>query len=315
MNNVLTIGDAMITFNPQNTGPLRFVQDFSRSVGGAELNFAVGCARLQLKSTWVSRLGNDEFGKVIYNFARGEGIQVQHVKLVDGFPTSVNFKETQESGANRTFYYRYNTPIAALTPEQITDALLDGVSLVHITGVFLAILPKNIDIIMCLLIRAQAKKIPISFDPNLRLKLWTIEEARAVFEKIYPFVDILLTGREELELLLPTIDHHSLENFVERFAIQELVIKDGINGSKLLVNGGWYEQPAFKVRAVDTVGAGDGFDAGYIYSYLHHYQPEKKLQFANAVGAFVTTVVGDNEGLPELEQVMAFINQEKIIER
>ena len=62
---VLTLGDGLITMNPAETGPLRFVTNFSRKVGGAELNFAIGCSRLGLKSKWVSRLGNDEFGRVI----------------------------------------------------------------------------------------------------------------------------------------------------------------------------------------------------------------------------------------------------------
>lgn len=79
---VLTLGDALITFNPNSTGPLRFVSNFDRNVGGAELNFAIGCARLGLNTKWVSRLGEDEFGKVIYNFARGEGIDVSEVKLL-----------------------------------------------------------------------------------------------------------------------------------------------------------------------------------------------------------------------------------------
>jgi len=93
MVEVITIGDAMITFDPTSNGPLRFVHSFERKVGGAELNFAIGCARLGMKTGWISRLGNDEFGKYILNFVRGEGIDTEHVGLVDGYPTSLNFKE------------------------------------------------------------------------------------------------------------------------------------------------------------------------------------------------------------------------------
>lgn len=313
--NVLTIGDAMITFNPLTKGPLRFVHSFSRSVGGAELNFSIGCARLQLGSTWISKLGNDEFGKVIYNFARGEGINMQHVQLVDGYPTSINFKETQENGTNKTFYYRYQTPITTFKLNEITEKLLENISLLHITGVFLAILPQNLNIILHLLTLAKSKNIPISFDPNIRLKLWSLDEAKSAFEKIYPFVDLFLTGKEELELLLSDTENDTIIEFVNKYDIKEFVIKDGENGSKLYFEGNWYKKEAFKVQVVDTVGAGDGFDAGYVYSYLNKFSPEKKLTFANAVGALVTTVTGDNEGLPELDQVVAFINQEKIIER
>ena len=66
---------------------------------------------------------------------------------------------------------------------------------------------------------------------------------------------------------------------------------------------------------MDTVGAGDGFDAGYIYSYLNNYSPMESLTFANAVGALVTTVSGDNEGFPSLDEVLAFLGNKKVIER
>lgn len=312
---VFTLGDALITFNPSDTGPLRYVSNFSRKVGGAELNFAIGCARLGLKSKWVSRLGGDEFGRVIYNFARGEGIDVSEVKFVEGYPTSLNFKEIREDGSGKTFYYRYQSPILTMQPSDITEELFEGVSIVHLTGVFLAIDPKNLEISIKVLKLAKEKNIPVSFDPNIRLKLWTIDEANAAYRKIFPYVDILLTGRDEIELILGDSAEKTLTDFAEHNQISHLVIKDGGNGSKVLVNKEWHSKEAFKVQPIDTVGAGDGFDAGYIYSYLHHYSPAESLQFANGVGALVTTVSGDNEGLPELDEVLAFIRNEKVIER
>src|SRR5690625_133761 len=130
MFNILTVGDALITMNPKTKGPLRYVTEFERKIGGAELNFAIGTARLGLTSKWISRLGNDEFGRVIYNFARGEGIDVSEVKFVDGYPTSLNFKEINEDGSGRTFYYRSNSPILTLEPEDITDEMFENIDIV-----------------------------------------------------------------------------------------------------------------------------------------------------------------------------------------
>lgn len=312
---VLTIGDAMITMNPLTTGPLRYVSQFERKVGGAELNFAIGCARLGINTRWISRLGKDEFGRVIYNFARGEGVDMSAVKFVEGYPTSINFKEIQEDGSGKTFYYRFQSPILTLKPEDITDELFEGIHLVHLTGVFLAINPKNRVIVKEIIKKAKEKTIPISFDPNIRLKLWTIEDARKVYQEILPEVDILLTGLDEIRLLFEKESQHDLGQIAEQYNISDFVIKDGGNGSYLYRNGEWIKKDAYKVKVVDTVGAGDGFDAGYIYGYLNHYKPTELLTFANAVGGLVTTVSGDNEGLPYLEEVQAFINNEAIIER
>lgn len=312
---VLTIGDAMITMNPSSTGPLRFVQSFDRKVGGAELNFAIGCARLGLETSWISRLGQDEFGRVIYNFARGEGISMQHVEFVEGYPTSLNFKEIQEDGSGKTFYYRYQSPILTLTKEQLTEDILDGVSLLHISGVFMAIDQKNVALVEHLVHLAKRKQVAVSFDPNLRLKLWTIEQAREAYSQLWPHVDIVLTGQEELEQLLETSDVQAFENFAHTHAIQDLVIKDGSKGSRLYREGQWLIAEAFTVSPVDTVGAGDGFDAAYAYSYLHEYAPKDCLTFANGAGALVTTVSGDNEGLPYFDELNRFIKQERVIER
>jgi 2-dehydro-3-deoxygluconokinase len=312
---VLTLGDAMITFNPLQSGPLQFVSQFERKVGGAELNFAIACSRLGLRSKWISRLGKDEFGRFIYNFVRGEGVDMEFVSFVEGHPTSLNFKEIRQDGSGKTFYYRFHSPILTLEPEDITEKMFEGVDLVHISGVFLAIAPKNILIVKRLLEIARQKRIPVSFDPNIRLKLWSIEDARSAYFDIFPYVDILLTGQDEIQLIMETSSDKELEDLANRYQISELVIKDGANGSRVYYRGVWYQKDAFLVDPVDTVGAGDGFDAGYVYGYLRNDPIEERLEFANGVGALVTTVLGDNEGLPYLEEVQTFIRKEAIIER
>lgn len=309
---IFTLGDALITFNPSTTGPLRYVSSFERKVGGAELNFAIGCARLGLEVKWMSRLGGDEFGKYIYKTVRGEGINMSEVELVDGYPSSLNFKEILEDGSGKTFYYRYESPISTLTPDDIKPELFSDVSYIHLTGVFLAITKSNLPIVLKILEIAKEQGIPVAFDPNIRLKLWTIEEAREAYFTIFPYVDVLLTGLDEIKMI---IENMPLESFAEKYAIGQLVIKDGANGSKAYIAGEWYEAAPFNVNPVDTVGAGDGFDAAYIYGLMNDYDVQERLTFANAVGAMVTTVKGDNEGLPEYDEVQVFLGNKTAVER
>lgn len=309
---IFTLGDALITFNPSTTGPLRYVSSFERKVGGAELNFAIGCARLGLEVKWMSRLGGDEFGKYIYKTVRGEGINMSEVELVEGYPSSLNFKEIVEDGSGKTFYYRYESPISTLRPDDIKPELFSDVAYIHLTGVFLAITKSSLPIVLKILEIAKEQSIPVAFDPNIRLKLWTIEEARAAYFTIFPYVDVLLTGLDEIEMI---IENMPLESFAEKYAIRQLVIKDGANGSKAYIAGEWYEAAPFNVNPVDTVGAGDGFDAAYIYGLMNDYDVQERLTFANAVGAMVTTVKGDNEGLPEYDEVQVFLGNKTVVER
>src|SRR5699024_10513087 len=112
---VITIGDAMITFNSMSKRLLRYVHSYERKVGGAELNFSIGCSRLGIKTGFISRIGNDEFGRYALNFIRGEGIDTSDIKLIDDYPTSINFKEILEDGSGRTFYYHDRLPTEVLT--------------------------------------------------------------------------------------------------------------------------------------------------------------------------------------------------------
>ncbi|MFC0524684.1 sugar kinase [Pontibacillus salicampi] len=314
---VITIGDAMITFDPSQRGPMRYASSFERKAGGAEFNFAIGCSRLGLATGWISRLGNDEFGRYIYNFARGEGIDVQDVHLVDGYPTSVNFKEVMEDGTGRTFYYRANSPMSTLTEDSITEECLQTAKVLHITGVFTAINPsKHVDIVKHAIQLAKRHGCLVSLDPNIRLKLWSQEEARAVLTSFLPDVDVLMTGLDEAELLFGTNEPDEIFNHCKQYGIQTLALKLGENGAVGYQNGRKVIAEAVPPqKVVDTVGAGDGFDAGFIYGLLQGWQLERTLRFANTIGSKVVSVYGDNEGLPYIDEVLTALGEKQVVER
>lgn len=316
MKDIITIGDALITFNPSSNGPMRFVTSFERNVGGAELNFAIGCSRLGLKTGWISRLGNDEFGRHIFNFVRGEGVDTSQVKLVDGYPTSLNFKEVLEDGSGRTFYYRANSPTLTLTPESLEESYFANTRLLHITGVFPAITEQNVAVIKQAISIAKKQNLLISFDPNIRLKLWSKEQAKKVLTEFLPLVDIFLTGEEEAELLLGTSDPKEIIAKSKEYGISYVAIKQGDRGSVGYYNGETIEaEPVPPKKVVDTVGAGDGFDAGFIYGVLQNWPLDQILQFANTIGSMVVSVAGDNEGLPYLDEVLVRLGKKELIER
>ncbi len=314
---VITIGDAMVSLNPHSKGPLRFVSNFERKVGGAELNVAIGCSRLGLKTKWVSRLGNDEFGRYIHNFVRGEGIDVSDVKLVEGYPTSVHFKEILEDGSGRTFYYRSNSPTTTLTEEEINESLFTGGKLLHITGVFPAVdKEKNVGVIKKAIALAKQQNMLVSFDPNIRLKLWSRAEAKAALTEFLPYVDVLLTGLDEAELLFGTDDPQKVIEESKKIGISYVAIKQGEKGSIGYHQGKYIESPPVPPKkVVDTVGAGDGYDAGFIYGVLQQWSLEKTLHFANTIGSMVVSVSGDNEGLPYLDDILVQLGEKEFVER
>ncbi len=313
---IITIGEAMIAFNPTATGPMKFVNSFEKRIGGAELNTAIGCARLGLKAGFISRLGNDEFGRYILNYARGEGIDVSEVEFVDGYPTSVNFKEIMEDGNVRTFFYRDKSPTLTMTGQDLDETYISQAKILHITGIYPAIGERNIEVIKKAIEYAKTNGVKVSFDPNIRLRMWSKEEARKVLSEILPQVDILLAGDEEMEIILGEKDPAIIIEKAKALGISVIAIKQGDKGSVGYMEGKTVNAaPVKAAKVVDTVGAGDGFNAGFIYGFLYQWPLEKILHFANTIGSMVVSVKGDNEGLPYLQDVQARLGEVERIER
>jgi 2-dehydro-3-deoxygluconokinase len=313
---VLTIGDALIAMTPSTNGPLRFVQSFEPKVGGAELNVAIGCSRLGLATGWISRLGKDEFGKLIYNFARGEGIDVSQVQLVEGYQTSLYFKEMLNGNNINSYYYRHNSPTRTLTPGCLDEEHIGRSKILHITGVFPAVDPSNAEIVLHLLKLAKAQKVQVSLDPNIRLKLWDMNTARQTLLSFMPYVDILMLGEEEAEILFGTAVPSAVFDQAKTYGIDDIVLKQGAKGAIGFRNGEIAIAEGLSgIHVVDEIGAGDGFASGYLYSSIHQYPLEEALRFSNAVAAHVITIKGDNEGLPSKEEVEILLGERTSVSR
>lgn len=134
MPQLITIGETMAAFTPNTPGPLRYVQGFGIRTAGAESNVAVGLAKLGLNAAWISRLGDDEFGRFIRNQLRAEGVDCSHVIFDPDHRTGVMFKETGV-GETKVFYYRENSAASHLSPEDLSPALFEGVRMVHLSGI------------------------------------------------------------------------------------------------------------------------------------------------------------------------------------
>lgn len=316
MLDVVTFGETMVLMSPEISGPLRYVNRFMKQIGGAESNFAIGIVRLGHKAGWISKLGNDEFGKYIVSFIRGEGVDTSRVKFDSEAPTGVYFKERREWGESKVYYYRKGSAASRLTPMDLDFEYIGSAKYLHITGITPALSESCYQTTKEAIKIAKSKGVKIILDPNIRLKLWSKERAREVILELASKADIILPGVGEGEILVG-------ENEPERIAEKFLELGIGIVVVKLGKQGAYYATASeneyvagFHVeRAVDTIGAGDGFAAGFVAGLLKGYSLEKAVRLANAVGAIVTTVIGDVEGLPTMDEVLVFMGEKDGIDR
>jgi 2-dehydro-3-deoxygluconokinase len=294
----------MVLFTPETPGPLRFSQTFQKSLGGAESNVAVALARLGHQVSWASRLGEDEFGLYIRNFIRGEGVDTSKVVFDGHYPTAVFFKEPRPARESAVYYYRSGSAASRMVPHDIKEEWIAGARYLHLTGITPALSESCKEAIYYAINLAKKHRVKIVFDPNIRLKLWSKEEAKAVLNDIAERCDIVLPGLEEGELLTGEKVPAKMARFFLDKGVPLAVIKLGEKGAYFasrdeegLVQGKRVE------RVVDPIGAGDGFAAGFLSGLLRGWNVRSAVDLGNQVGAYAVTVLGDVEGYPNWSQI------------
>jgi 2-dehydro-3-deoxygluconokinase len=306
----------MVLFNPDSSGPLRYVTSFKKTIAGAESNVAIGLARLGHKVGWFSKLGNDEFGRYILSVIRGEGVDISRVAIDKEGNTGLLFKERFAHVNPNVYYYRKNSAASKLSIEDIDSEYIKSARILHITGITLALSQSAREVVFKCVQIAKENGVLVSFDPNIRLKLWTLQEAVPVLLEVAKYADIIFPGIDEGQHLLGLNDPVKIaEQFID-FGCKIVAVKLGKDGCYVAKRGESHFVPGYNVEKVeDTVGAGDGFAAGFLAGVLRNLELIECAQYANGVGAMATLVSGDMEGLPTFNQLMEFIGKEKIIDR
>ncbi|WP_010677925.1 sugar kinase [Bacillus timonensis] len=306
---VVTIGETMVMFTPQSSPLMRYAESFIKRYGGAESNVAIGLARLGHKVGWISKVGNDEFGKGMISFIRGEGVDVSQVKTDSHAPTGLYFKEVK-SGHNVTVqYYRNGSAASHLTPRDLDPDYIKQAKFLHITGITPALSDSCYQTVKRAISIAKENGVQVIFDPNVRKKLWSEEKAREVLVELTTLADIVLPGLEEGTFMFGETDYVKIGKRFLETGPKLVIMKDGKKGAYVFKEDCYELIPGFEVdEVIDPVGAGDGFAAGFISGLLSGFTVEKSVEIGNAVGAHVVQIPGDFEGLPSQWELKQFLN-------
>jgi 2-dehydro-3-deoxygluconokinase len=304
---VITLGECLVSFVAETPGSLSGVVRFERHVAGAEANVAVGLARLGHGVAYIGRVGADAFGTAILRALRGEGVEVRHLVDDQAAPTGVLFRERRVLGAATVLYHRSGSAASRLEPADVdravADGAFDGARWLHLTGITPAISATARDAVVRARDVARERGMTISLDLNLRRRLWSDAVAAPVLRALAERVDVVLGSADELAVLAgadAAADPAALLAALdEGHAI--VVAKLGADGAMALERGGSPIQAAAipVASAVDPVGAGDAFCAGFIAGRLDGVDVATALRMGNACGALAVSAAGDQAGLPD----------------
>lgn len=322
LGRVLTFGEPMVVCVPKEAGKLTEVREFRTDCAGAEMNTAIGLVRLQVPTSYLARVGDDPFGELIRRQLRAEGIDDTLVDVSVERPTGVYFKQWHGlKKQTQVFYYRAFSAMAGegfAVDRAISQLKAKEFAWVHATGITWMIGSEARQSSFAIVQSAMLAGVPVSFDVNIRLKLAPIDAWRELVREVLPHAAWIFMGDGEADQLYGTSDADEIFKRLRDmgFTGTGVVVKCGEKGAELAASDVRLQVGAWPVEnVVDTVGAGDGFNAGFIAGMMRRLPLERCLKLGSLVGAYAVTGSGDFSQYPTWAEVESHLNGKGVVQR
>ncbi len=311
---VTSFGELLIDMvSPAPDAALGEATQFLKAPGGAPANVAVGVKRLGVLSSFVGSVGDDPFGHFLRDMVGREGVDVSGVKLSRN-RTTIAFVATKSDGSKDIAFYRNPGADADFSEADLPD--LRRTSIFHCGSVSLSLEPcRSAQLEAACRVRANGGIV--SFDPNWRPSLWDdFELAHKQIWKMMELSDVVKVADEEWKFVTGTDSFEEGARRIRAVGPRLVLQTRGPNGAAWEFEGGTGEVPGLVVKAIDTLGAGDAFVAGFLAeiarggsleAVLNAGELDAMLRFANACGALTTQKAGAIPALPSREEVEAFL--------
>ncbi|MFC5702649.1 carbohydrate kinase [Cohnella faecalis] len=318
MYDIIALGELLIDFTPLGmTAAGR--PYFEQNPGGAPANVAACLARLGKKASFIGKVGDDSFGKYLDGVLKGYGVDTTGLIFDPNGNTTLAFIHLSEQGERSFSFYRRPGADTLLTIQDIDLSRIERSRVFHFGSLSMTDNPSRMATLMAAE-HARKKGIPLSFDPNLRLPLWSSPvKARDMMIVGLQLASIVKVSEEELEFITGIQDYEEGTRFIyETYGVPLIFVTLGERGCFYRIRTETGISRGYSVQSIDTTGAGDAFlgavllkwlDKGVEINQLSANDVAHFCDFANAVGAIVTTKMGGMSSLPDLEEIESFISR------
>jgi 2-dehydro-3-deoxygluconokinase len=313
---VVTFGEALAVFFADPGTPLATASTFRRSVAGAELNVAIGLARLGHGVGWFGRVGDDAHGRLVLRTLRGEGVDVSRLTVDPTGPTGILVRDAHAQRVIDVSYFRSGSAGSRLSPEDVDLDYVRGASVLWVSGVTAAISSTGLAAVRYAVDAAREAEVTVVLDPNIRYRLAPLEAQVRALRELSRRVDVVLAGEDEALAItgMKEVRGEADEWFLAQ-GCKTVVVKAGEAGAWATDGSKIWTQPAFPVQVVDPVGAGDAFGAGFVSGLLAGAALPDALERAAACGALNVSVAGDFEGSPTAVELSRFLEGSDVVNR
>jgi 2-dehydro-3-deoxygluconokinase len=305
---VITLGEAMIRLNPPGGQRLEQAAEYCVYVGGSEANVAVGLARLGLKTAWISRLPQNPLGRRIAAEIGAHGVDISEIVWTPTGRVGVFYLEVGGSPrGSRVIYDRQGSAASQMTVDDIDWNLLGQARHLHVSGITVALSASCRAVVERALAEAKKRGLTVSFDVNYRSRLWPPEEAREALEPMLG-VDVAICTLADARTVFRQEGppEEAAAALRKAWGADIVVITLGADGALAYTGRQTLRGRGYRVDALDRVGAGDAYDAGFLCGYLAG-DLGKAMAYGGAMAAWKHTEPGDfcYASVTDLEALLA----------
>ncbi len=299
MPDIIALGEPMVELNRH-----KGTAHYAVSCGGDVSNAMVAAARSGASTGMATAIGDDEFGRMLLALWAEEGVDAAAVKRDATAPTGLYFVTHTEAGHD--FSYRRAGSAASLYgSEDLPAEAIRSAKILHVSGISQAISPRAADAVFDAMAMAREAGVLLSYDTNIRLKLWPIARARAVIHEAMTNIDIALPGLDDARLLVGVEDPDAIADRYLSFGASIVALKLGSQGCLIATAEQRLRIPPHRVDAVDATGAGDTFDGAFLAEYLTTGEPFRAGLYANTAAALATRGYGAVDPMPRRAEILA----------
>jgi 2-dehydro-3-deoxygluconokinase len=302
---VIAIGEPLFELNQTLTGGA-----FQTGYGGDTSNVVIAAARSGARTGYFTRLGADAFGRAFLELWRDEGVDAGHVKLDADAHTAVYFI-THGPHGHEFFYLRAGSAASRMTARDVPMDYIQSTKVLHVSAISQAISASAADAVFAAIEVARNAGVIISYDTNLRLKLWPLARARGIIHETMRTADIALPGLDDAEQLTGLTDADAIVDFYLKLGAKIVALTLGKSGSLIATAAQRKRLASMAVTAVDATGAGDTFDGAFLAEYLRSTDPFRAGRYANAAAALSTTGYGAVAPMPRRQAVLSALGGEE----
>ncbi|MFN4017926.1 MAG: sugar kinase [Reyranella sp.] len=297
---IVCLGEPLIEFNRPKEGDGRtWLQGF----GGDSQNVAIAAARQGASTGYLTSVGQDWMGDAFLDLWKSEGVDASRVTRHPTAPTGVSFV-THSAAGHKFDYLRKNSAASLMTPETLATDYIAGARVFHLSAIGQAISDSARATCDAAIDAARKAGVKVSYDTNLRLRLWELDVARKVIDATIARCDIALPSLDDSRQLTGLTEPEAIANYYLGLGAPLVALKMGADGSLIATRECMIRIAPHKVEPVDATGAGDTFDGAFLTRLLAGDAPEKAARYANVAAALSTTGYGAVTPMPRAANVL-----------